>query len=89
MDIGGDERRHLEKGECQRRTCHDIGKGEAALADVLGHHLGQLSLPQVDVEVGRRSYLDRVRHGCKEKTCRVPEELNAGAHHSANYDHMI
>ena len=60
MDIGGDERRHLEKGECQRRTCHDIGKREATLADMLRDHLCHLPLPQVNVEVCGGRYLDRV-----------------------------
>ena len=63
MDIGGDEMRRLEKGECQGRTCHDIGKRKAALTDMPRDDLCQLSLAEMDVEICGCCDPDRVGHG--------------------------
>ena len=54
------EGRGVPRGE---RTCHDIGKREAALADMLRHYLCELALAEVDVEVRRRGDRDRLYRG--------------------------
>ena len=43
-------------------TCHDIGEGEAAFADMRGDKVGEVALAEVDMEVSRGWYRDDHSH---------------------------